>query len=133
MKTSRSIRNMVLIYAFDGLNDIHALDYQTIDNKTYELLTHEVLSNYKDLFIDNINIRISLDNWKSNKAKNFNDLSDYNIINITSGSGSKFIKSFTINISSEINKILLKPVKKEYLEIKNLILEILRYATLKER
>ncbi|CAJ0762376.1 8572_t:CDS:2, partial [Entrophospora sp. SA101] len=87
------------------------LDYQTIDDKTYELLTHEALNNYKDLFIGNINIRISLNNW--------------NVINITSDSGSKFIKSFTINISSEINKILLKPVKKEYLEIKNLILEIL--------
>ncbi|CAG8779446.1 20511_t:CDS:2 [Gigaspora margarita] len=61
---------------------------------TFELLTKESLDTDDDLIIGSFNVRESLMNWKLKNNPPCNDLAYYNILDLTPGTNSNFVKSY---------------------------------------
>ncbi|CAG8731481.1 26299_t:CDS:2 [Gigaspora margarita] len=114
-------------------NVIECLKY--LDRKnytTFELLMKESLDNEENLIIENFNVRESLMNWKLRNNPPCDDLAYYDVLDLTPGSNSDFVKNY---LPTEVyNKLMCeqKPQQKEYNEIKHYINDMIKVSDFKK-
>ncbi|CAG8598552.1 10660_t:CDS:2 [Cetraspora pellucida] len=102
-------------------------------DSTFELLTKESIDVDEDLIIGNFNIRVSLLNWKLKNNPPRDDLAYYDILDLTPGTNSDFVKSY---LRPEVyNKLIThEPTLKErdYNEIKAFINNMIKVTDFKK-
>ncbi|CAG8817191.1 16917_t:CDS:2, partial [Racocetra persica] len=102
-------------------------------DSTFELLTKESLNTDEDLIIGNFKGRELLLNWKLKNNILCDDLAYYNILDLTPGTNSDFVKSY---LSSEVyNKLIThEPTiqERDYNEIKAFINNMIKVTDFKK-